>query len=59
MTDESESIVELLQEDLSPFFLGLSVVVAKKQPETILRTVKHKLKFEGKEVTLKVRIVLP
>lgn len=50
--------MELLETDLSPFFMGLQVQVSKKQPDTILRTVKHKFKFEGKEVTLKVRIVL-
>ena len=50
--------MEILEDDLSAFFMGLTVTVAKKQPETILRTVKHKLTFEGREVTVKVRSVL-
>ena len=50
--------MEVLDDDLGCFFMGMPVTVAKKQPETILRTVKHKLKFEGREVTMKVRIVL-
>ena len=37
--------------------MGTTVVIAKQTPEHILRTIKHKLKFEGKEVTLRVRIV--
>jgi hypothetical protein len=57
-TEDSEAIMEILEDDLSSFFMGMSVTIAKKQPETILRTLKHKLNFEGREVTLKVRIVV-
>ena len=57
-SEDSEAIIEILEDDLSSFFMGLPVTVAKKQPETILRTVKHKMTFEGREVTLKVRVVV-